>query len=212
MMRKNVQLIRAIMAALFCISILERGLAQDKTYETLTGSGSAFKPGFTINPAVNYARAGKGNLLSLNISAGLVFKDSWTIGGFFNSSMNDFRPEKLNVAGTYADVQYGGLHLEYTMRAHKVFHLSFPLQVGYGEIELDSEGGSPTYGEEQFFVVKPGVMGEMNINHHIRLQAGINYRFASNFGYQNLSAGDISSLNLQLGMRVGIFHKKISQK
>jgi len=211
-MQKNLRFVKTVVAVLLCAVAFQSSFGQEKKYETLAGKGGGFKPGFTINPSINYARAGKGDLLSLNLAAGLVFNDKWTIGGFYNTSINDFRPEKLTVAGTYADVRYGGLHLEYTMQANKVFHLSFPLQVGYGEIELDREEGMQQFGEEQFFVVKPGVMGEVNIHHNIRLQAGVNYRIASAFEYQNLSAADINTIGLQLGLRVGIFHKKQAAK
>lgn len=199
-----------VLAGMVCASVFTlasyTAMAQDKTYETLTSGNGTFKPGFTINPSLNYSRAGNGDILSLNIAAGIVLKDKFTIGGFYNGSANNFRPENLTVPGTYADIRYGGLHLEYTLNPHKVFHLSFPLQIGYGEIELDREESSASFGEEHFAVIKPGVLGEVNLHKNIRFQAGVNYRIATDFSYQNLSASDISGLAFSAGFRVGIFH------
>jgi hypothetical protein len=187
--------------------------AQEKNYESLTNSNGGFKPGFTINPSFNYSSVGKGDLFSFNIAGGLVFKDIWTVGAFYNTSVNNFRPEKLIVPDAYADVRYGGLHLEYTVHANKVFHLSFPLQFGFGEIELDTDNEqSSSFGEEKFWVINPGVMGEVNIHPNVRLQAGLNYRFATSFDYQNLDASDISGLVFQVGLRAGIFNKVSPKK
>lgn len=180
--------------------------AQDKTYETLTSGTGSFKPGFTINPSLQFSPVAGSSILSANFAAGIVLKDKFTIGGFYNASANNFRPDNLNVPNTYADIRYGGLHLEYTANAHKAFHLSFPLQLGFGEIELDREDSGANFGEEKFFVIKPGILGEVNIHPNIRFQAGVSYRLATEFTYQNLTASDISGLNFNAGLRVGIFH------
>lgn len=103
------------------------------------------------------------------------------------------------------DYRAGGLLIEYTLLPKKVFHLTFPLQVGIGEVEMDNNRGSANLGEANFFKIEPGALLEVNLHKFVRLNSGITYRYIGDVSYRNLTARDLSGIQLQVSIKIGLF-------
>jgi hypothetical protein len=106
-----------------------------------------------------------------------VYMDYWTVGGF----------------------------AEYAVFSKKVAHLTFPLFIGYGEVQMDNENGDAGLGEAQLFQVEPSVLLEVNLHKFVRLNAGFGYRFVGQMNYRNFDQADISGLTGNLGLKFGLF-------
>jgi len=86
-----------------------------------------------------------------------------------------------------------------------MFHFTFPLFVGAGEVEMDNDEGSAGLGEENFFLIEPGAFLEINLLKNVRFNVGATYRFVGDMQYVNLTENDISGVTGQIGLKFGIF-------
>ncbi|WP_448518025.1 hypothetical protein [Rhodoflexus sp.] len=172
---------------------------------TLFGDNLGKKIGVMVAPGVGYTRMDKADVLLFNIRGGLVFADKFTIGGYYSASVNEFVPASETTPGIYMDYRVGGLLMEYTVLSKKIFHLTFPLQIGGGEVEMDSEQGSANFGEANFFKIEPGALLEINLHKYIRLNTGISYRHIGSVSYRNLTAQDLSGIQVQASIKIGMF-------
>ena len=90
-------------------------------------------------------------------------------------------------------------------------HFNIPVFFGVGEVQLDHQGDygflDTDYSEKNFFVVEPGVMGELNITKAVKLQLGMTYRSlfmdGSYFGFEQ---SDFSGINGKAGLRIQLFN------
>lgn len=106
------------------------------------------------------------------------------------------------------DLQMGSLDLEYVLFPHKTFHLSFPLQLGLGELELDDDldnGWSGYYDETYFGFVQSGIQLEINLHEYVRLHGGVNYRLALGVDHPLFNTADLSGMSGNVGLRFGLF-------
>jgi hypothetical protein len=174
--------------------------------ETLLGKDSFKKVGFAATAGLSGATWDGANVLIGMGRAGAVFNDKVSIGGFYNLSLNDFVPESETEPNTYMDFRWVGGYVEYTLRAHKKVHFTFPLLIGGAELELDSQGPSgDRFGEVNFLLVEPAALVEVNLTQNIRLLGGAGYRFAEDFAYRSIDGADISGFSAQIALKFGIF-------
>ncbi|MCF1750841.1 hypothetical protein [Mariniradius sediminis] len=194
---------------LILIVLLSTGILsaqESQPRETLLGQNSFKNVGFAVTAGVAGASFDGASVLVGMSRAGAVFSDKIGIGGFYNLSLNDFVPESETDPNTYMDFRWVGGYVEYTWRAHKKVHFTFPLLIGGAELELDREGPSSTqFGEANFLLVEPSALLELNLTKNIRLLAGAGYRFAGDFAYRSIESADISGFSGQIALKLGIF-------
>lgn len=189
--------------------------------------------GLSVNTEFQYgALAGQFTTMA-GMSGMLHLNKKWGIGlAGYGTTNRNFAPTSLNAAKALnLNVSYGGLKLEYTPRPNAAVHVSFPLLIGGGMARVDSVGSRGRYdgrnrreGNERngrdghwgngtgFFVVQPGINLEANVFRFAKIYGGVSYRIVpSTYASDQVStlpvpsAGQLSGLNLNAGVRVGIF-------
>ncbi|MDZ7897795.1 MAG: hypothetical protein U5N85_07165 [Arcicella sp.] len=157
----------------------------------------------------------------------------WGIGLTGYSTMRNFTPTALNANSLLEmDVKYGGLRVEYTPNPNAPIHVSFPLLIGGGMARVDSANSYRDgwkYGgrgrndrrdgfnsdNTRFWVIQPGINVEANIIRYLKIYAGASYRLTPSVNTENTTtlptptAGQLSGLNLNVGIKVGLFDYKL---
>lgn len=166
----------AFTCALAFISNIVFAQSQSQTlFENTPKIGFYVSPGLKVGPVAGETAG------FAAFKGGVTFAQQFTVGGMYSFSFSEFTPSAETDPDIYMDVQLGGLLLEYTLSPSKLFHFTFPLAVGAGEIQMDWKESSPNYNndvlsEDNFFFVEPGAMLEMNVAKYVRLNAGLTYR------------------------------------
>ena len=182
-------------------------LAQDDS-ETLFGDSGLVHTGnlgFFIAPGYGFTEMDGSNATLLNLRGGLSFRDKLTVGVYFGISHNESRPNSEMTPNTYLEHWTVGGFAEYTVLSKKLIHLTFPLFIGYGEVQMYNENGIAGLGNENFFQIEPSAYIEVNLFKNTRLNFGAGYRFVGEMDYRNLNQSDISGLTAYLGLKFGLF-------
>lgn len=205
-------LIKSLFFALLltCAALVTQAQDTESSTETktlLSGKGKFKSVGLMLAPSYQLSTFDGATASLINLRAGAVFGNRLTVGGFYTASLGDTRPDSETVPGIYMDYRAAGGLIEYTLMADKVVHLTFPLQIGGGEVEMDSNTDNDfnQFGESTFFMVEPAVLLEVNLHKYVRLNAGVAYRWVSDMTYRNLDQSDISGLSMQVGLKFGWF-------
>lgn len=175
--------------------------------KTLFGNGGKIKKenlGFFVAPSFGYTEMG-GSAGLLNVRGGLVIKDKWSLGAYFDVSVNEINLPNDLLLNSYMDYWSAGGFVEYTLFAKKVVHLTIPLYLGYGEIEMDNRNGNLNVGEANFFVIEPSALVEINLHKRVRLNLGAGYRLVSETNYRGLTQTDLSGVTGTVGIKFGLF-------
>jgi len=176
--------------------------------QTLLGNGQPIKTkdlGIFIAPSLGVTQMDGSTATLLNLRGGLSLKDKISVGAFFATSLNQIKPKSETVPSVYMDYWTVGGFAEYTVLSKKLIHLSFPLYVGYGEVQMDNEAGDAGLGEANFFKVEPSALLELNLHKHVRLHAGAGYRFIGEMTYRNMNQSDLSGFTGYIGFKIGLF-------
>lgn len=175
---------------------------------TLLGNGNMIKKeqiGLFIAPNYNITQM-DGSIASLvNLRCGINLKNKFSFGAYLNTSLNPIRPTSETIQNIYMDYWSTGGFVEYTLFSKNVVHMTFPIYVGYGEVEMDNEIGYTGLGEANFFQIEPTALLEVNLHKHIRFNIGAGYRFVGKMKYRNFNQSDISSLTGCIGLKFGLF-------
>lgn len=161
--------------------------------------------GFFVAPSLGFTQLDGAAASLLHVRGGVALNRKFSVGGYYSKSMNDVRSKSEPTPGVYLDYRSIGGFVEYTAFANRLVHLSFPLMLGWGEVEYDREDGPANLGEANFFQVEPSAMLELNLHKYIRVQGGAGYRFVGNMSYRNLTQSDISGLTAYIGLKIGLF-------
>ncbi|NQZ75582.1 MAG: hypothetical protein HRT61_05640 [Ekhidna sp.] len=116
--------------------------------------------------------------------------------------------KQLNLNGGYGGILIGG-----TIAHKELVHISIPIVLGAGSLEVvdrdffinnpaDSEF---TVENSVYFVAEPGIELEFNITKYFRLGAGATYRHVSGLELDNVEDEDISGTTAMLSFRFGRF-------
>ena len=184
--------------------------AQDNSEaNTLLGDGASISTenlGFFVAPAYGITSMDGSSSSLFNLRGGLNIKDKFSFGGYFTMSLNEINPESETIQNVYMDYWSAGGFAEYTLLSKKVFHMTFPLYFGYGEVEMDNENGGAGLGEATFFQIEPFALLEINLHKYARLNLGAGYRFVGQMNYRNFDQADISGLTGYVGLKFGLFN------
>lgn len=204
-MKKNGLLI--LLSCLLALSGSVKAQQNDEA-STLLGNGASISTkdiGFFVAPAYGITSMDGSSASLFNLRGGLNVKDKISLGAYFNTSLNEIKPESETVQGVYMDYWSVGGFAEYTLLSKKVLHVTFPLYVGYGEVEMDNENGDAGFGEANFLQIEPSALLEVNLHKNVRFNLGAGYRFIGQMEYRNFNQSDISGLTGYLGFKVGFF-------
>ena len=196
--------------AFVCLTICQFSLyAQDNNEaKTLLGSGNPISTkdlGFFVAPSYGITQMDDNTASLFNLRGGINLKDKFSFGAYFNTSLNEIRPQSETIQNIYMDYWTVGGFAEYTLFSKKVVHLSFPLYVGYGEVEMDNENGDTGLGEANFFQIESSALLEVNLHKYVRFNIGAGYRFVGQMNYRNFNQSDISGLTGYVGLKFGLF-------
>jgi hypothetical protein len=107
---------------------------------------------------------------------------------------------------------YGGLLLGINLFPREVVHLSFPVLLGVGNIDLVDEtyfdisnDADFTVERSAFFVAEPGAVIEVNVTPFFHLGVGASYRFIDGLDMVNLSSSDLTNWSGNLILKFGGF-------
>lgn len=160
-----------------------------------------------IAPTIGLTSIDQAFAVFAQLRTGIVLNNKFGIGGFYGQTINEFVPKSETFSNIYMDYKVGGGYLEYTVFSNRLLHLTFPLMVGVGEVEMDNQRGAAGLGEANFLHIEPAALLEINLSKFFRLHAGVGYRFIGPINYRNLSQTNLSGLNAQVGLKVGLFGK-----
>jgi len=183
--------------------------AQDSNEaKTLFGNGNPIGTkniALFVTPTYGLTQMDGSNAALFNLRTGISLQDKFSFGGYFNTSLNQIRPQSETLQNVYMDYWSVGGFAEYTLLPKNVFHLTFPLYIGYGEVQMDNENGNTGLSEANFFQIEPSALLEVNLHKYIRFNIGAGYRFISQMDYRNFDQSDISGLTGYIGLKIGLF-------
>lgn len=195
----------SLWALLFCMSA---PLFAQEESRTLMGEGTTLKTehlGAFVAPSYGWTTIDGSSTSLFYLRAGVSFLDQFSIGGYFNTSLNEIFPESETIENVYMDYWTVGGFAEYTLLSKKLLHLTFPVFVGYGEVQMDNEAGSAGLGEANFIQVEPIALLELNLHKYVRLNLGAGYRFVGEMQYRNFDQSQLSGFTAHAGIKIGLF-------
>ena len=185
---------------------------QEGAPKTLFSSGKGINTenlGFFVAPKVGFTQIDGDNAFLFNLRAGMSLNPTFSFGAYFNTSLNRINPQSVILlpilSNVYLDYWTVGGFAEFTAYANKLVHVSFPLYLGYGEVQMDNENGDAGLGEAQFFQIEPSALLELNVHKNVRFNAGVGYRFVSELNYLGITTSELSGLTGYLGLKFGLF-------
>ncbi|HSW67079.1 MAG TPA: hypothetical protein VLH16_00710 [Bacteroidales bacterium] len=161
--------------------------------------------GFSVTPGFALTEMDGATASLFHIRGGINFSDKITLGGFYNTSLNEIHPKSETLPEIYMDYWSLGGFLEYTIFSRKLIHATFPILIGGGEVEMDDEWGDNGLGESNFFLVEPIALLELNLHKYVRFNIGAGYRFIGEMNYRNFNHQDISGPTGYIGLKFGLF-------
>ncbi len=177
--------------------------AQDSNSpETLFNGLKVNEIGVMAEGWYGFSQIGGSDAHFLGARVGAVINNQFTVGGFYQQSVNqNFIPKGEVLPNTYYDFWTAGGFVEYTVAANKLVHVSFPVFVGYGEVQLDNEPGDMDVSEANFLVIEPAALMEVNLLKNLRFNLGAGYRFTSEVSYRALDQNDLAGLRFHGGLK-----------
>ncbi|MEM9324836.1 MAG: hypothetical protein AAGA85_04245 [Bacteroidota bacterium] len=107
---------------------------------------------------------------------------------------------------------YGGLLLGGTLFAKEMLHISLPLFLGAGNLEVSDDDffqgiGDTSFTVESsvFFVVEPSLQLEFNITSYLRIAGGASYRWVRGLELTNVTDDQVTGFSGILSVRLGRF-------
>ncbi len=192
-----------LLIALSTVVIIGRSQSTSEP-KTLFGNVSFENTSFVINPYSELGSIGGSEMLSLGIRGGLNVNSKYTFGGYYMGSLNNVRPAGTEILTGYMDMRAGGVYFEYTLLNEKLVHLTFPLNIGYGEVQWDTDNDEIEFNEQNFFTIEPTALLEVNLHKYVKANIGGGYRWVSDFNYLNINANDLRGAIGQIGLKIVI--------
>lgn len=197
----------SLVTLLFFVGSILNAQENDEA-QTLFGNGKSISTenlGFFVAPAYSITSLDGSATSLFNLRGGMSIKDKFSFGAYFNTSLNEINPESETLQNVYMDYWSVGGFVEYTLMPKKMFHVTFPLFIGYGEVQMDNEEGEAGLGEANFFQIEPSALLEVNLHKYVRFNLGAGYRFVGDMEYRNFDQSDISGFTGYVGLKFGLF-------
>ncbi len=168
------------------------------------------KIGYFINPSFQFGEIAGNTAILPGLGAGVVFNNQIYLGINYKFIASENTPKGEPDNRLYLDQRYLGLKFEYAIQPEKVVHVSFPIELGTGETELDLKDSYEDdqlvpNGDSWFCYFEPGVALEINLHKYIKLNIGAEYRFLRGRSFRNMTAKDLSGMSFSTGLKIGRF-------
>lgn len=115
----------------------------------------------------------------------------------------------------YLNLGYGGGIIEYYFQPDQIMHTSVSLLIGAGGVSYRSDRDDlhlSTHGifmgeqkADAFFVLEPGISGELNVAKHLKIGLSMSYRWVNGIDIYGLSNSDLSGVSAGLAFKFGSF-------
>lgn len=200
--------ISTLLFACFMLTQSSLHAQENKEANTLFGDSNSISTdelGFFLAPSYGLTQIDGSSTSLFQVRGGLNVKDKISIGAYFSTSINEIKPESETLPNIYMDYWTVGGFAEYTLLSKNLVHLTFPLFIGYGEVEMDNNAGDVGLGEANFFQIEPSALLEVNLHKYVRLNLGAGYRFVGQMDYRNMNESDLSGLTCHVGLKFGLF-------
>ena len=200
---KNIS-IKGLIIGLVFMSL--NSFASDQTRQSLSKIVSANNINVMVSGGREISSIGGANVGNGDLRLGLVFNDQWTTGIYYQRSLNEFVPVNETIPGLYTEYQSVGGLLEYTLFPNRLLHITFPLKIGYGHLEMDTNSDWDEWirDEQHLFVLQPGAFAVLNVTPLLNLYAGATYRITNGFEYRAISSASTQGVTGQLGLKFHI--------
>jgi hypothetical protein len=136
---------------------------------------------------------------------------TYFLGGFGYGLTSEIGARKDNRNGKLS-LGYGGILGGYNLYTDDLFHASFLLQLGAGQIGIDIGDEDLALADQaddedsdQFSVIEPEVLLETNVTRYFRIGVGTSYRIARGVDGDILSTGDVEGWSGVLAFNFGTF-------
>lgn len=152
----------------------------------------------------------------LGAKGGLIVNKNFLfgLGGYgiatnteFDVNRSSGQPQPLQLYGGYAGMLIGGM-----IAPEKMIHISIPVLLGAGGVEISDEDFFPSFSDSEytiersaFFVVEPGLDLELNVTRILRLGLGASYRWVSGSDLNLLSDDELTNWSGNFSIRFGGF-------
>lgn len=189
-------------ALLFLSVLCLQTIAQTENEpKTLFGNGTKKNIQYVLNPYAELSALDDAELFSLGVRGGVNVNSKFTFGAYYLASLNDARPSNLENTPGYYDIRKAGAYFEYNLFSDRLVHFTFPLNIGYGEIQFDRDIEDISFGEEYFFAIEPSALVEVNLLKYLKANAGVGYRWVNDFNYMSVNANDLRGVIGQIGLK-----------
>lgn len=163
------------------------------------------KVGFFLSPMLGISSMDGSTALINHIRGGVSVGSKVAFGAYASHSLNQIKPESETLPNIYMDYWSVGGFGEISLFSDRIVHLTLPIYLGTGEVQMDNEEGELNLGEARFTQFEPSVLLEMNLNKYLRVNLGTGYRFVSTIRYRNFNQNDLSGFTGYIGLKVGLF-------
>lgn len=167
--------------------------------------------GYFLSPSLQFGKFTGSTAVIPGIGAGIIFNNQISLEVRYKYITTENTPVGEMDNRFYIDGQWGGIRCEYSIKPGNVVHLSFPLEIGIGEIELDLKDSYVNQhviilADDAWFAnMEPGVALEFNVWEYIKLNLSAGYRIVSNVTFRNLSEKDLMGFTYSAALKIGIF-------
>ncbi len=161
-----------------------------------------------LNPAFKYSQIALQRAMIGGLGGGVIINKKFSVGVVYSMSINKI-PLPVSVGSGKLQMNWGGLLMEYTLWPLQKIHLTFPLSVGAGRLEITGNSSVAAKGNPNFLFAEPGMTIEANIWKYAKLGIGTSYRYVANVNYFSLSQRDLSGFAAVISLKFGMFRYSI---
>ena len=156
-----------------------------------------------LNPTFEYSQIALQRTMIGGLGAGVIINKKISLGGVYNTTVTNINlPASIGTGKL--KMAFEGVHFEYTVWPLQKVHLTFPLSVGAGQLQITGNTSAVT-GSPNFIFAEPGMVIEANIHRYIKVGIGTTYRYTGSVTYGNLSSGDLSGFAAVISLKFGNF-------
>lgn len=186
------------------------GKAQDNIQSKTVFGNDKLHVGYYLSPSLQVGNFAGSTAVLPGVAAGVILNNSMSLELKYKFTISENTPAGVEDQ-FYLHGQWIGFRGEYSIKPEKQVHVSFPLEVGIGEIELDIKDAYenqsitiPT-GDALFANIEPGVAIEVNLWKYLKINFSGGYRFVSNIAFRNVAGKDLMGFTFSAGFKIGVF-------
>ena len=192
------------------ITVINLSAQQSGEVRTLFGKSNQHL-GYYVTPFLQSGKIAGSTAVSPGVGAGITINQKVSIDIRYKFIITENTPSGESDTRLYLDGQWIGLRGEYSLIPESAIHVSFPVEVGLGEVELDLKDA---YESDQVMVptedawyayLEPGVAFEINLWKYIKINISAGYRLASNMTFRSMTEKDMMGFTYSGAIKIGLF-------